>query len=181
MIFDTQKKQKLLVIKHACVMPSNNHNTFGLSPFLVNNCQRESHVMHECVNIDRTVNDRINMHIKLVRTRLDHGSLNIVALSSSNEIHHRNEPIPEWHRATMTASLLNKALPVHEKELHYSFFLDFKLSQSGQAMSITNMQQLDTYCPICNQCKITRSVTAPGGAFKTKNITTIGRNNDYTS
>ena len=81
----------------------------------------------------------------------------------------------------MKASSLNQALRVHEKGSHSSFYLDHKLSQSGQAMSMPTIQQLDLDCPICHQCKITKSIPDPGGTCKTKNSTTIGRNNLHTS
>ena len=43
------------------------------------------------------------------------------------------------------------------------------------------IQKLDLDSPICHQCKITKSIPDPGGACKTKNSTTIGRNNVHTS
>ena len=120
--------------------------------------------MHECVNIEISVDDRIDMPITLMRNYLDHTSINVVMPAPANKIQHSNTSIPVYHRATMTASSLNKALTVHEKGLHSSFFLDFKLSQSRQAINMPDTQQLDADCPIFHQCKITRSVTIPGSA-----------------
>ena len=52
MLLETIYKQLLLIVKQACVMPSNNHNTFGLSTFLIHVCNRVSHEMPDRVNID---------------------------------------------------------------------------------------------------------------------------------
>ena len=81
----------------------------------------------------------------------------------------------------MKASSSNQALTVHEKGLHSSFHLDYKLSQSGQAINMPDIQQLDLDCPICLQCKITKSIPDRGGSIETKNSTTIGRNVVQTS
>ena len=48
-------------------------------------------------------------------------------------------------------------------------------------MIMPTIQQLDLDCPICHQHKITKCIPALGGACKTKNSTTIGRNNVHTS
>ena len=84
--------------------------------------------MRECVKIDLSVDDRINMPVTLVINYLDHVSIKILMTASTNEIQHSNMPILACHRAKMIASSLNKALTVHEKTLHSSFFLHFKLS-----------------------------------------------------
>ena len=43
------------------------------------------------------------------------------------------------------------------------------------------IQQLDLDCPICLQHKLSKSVPDPGGSFKSKNSTTVGRNAVQTS
>ena len=43
---------------------------------------------------------------------------------------------PECHRAVMNDATLNHALMAHGKGLHSSFFLDCKLSKSGQGVGM---------------------------------------------
>ena len=40
MLLESVDKQVLIKMKQACFMPSNNHNTFGLSKFLIHGCKR---------------------------------------------------------------------------------------------------------------------------------------------
>ena len=63
----------------------------------------------------------------------------------------------------MNDTMLNYALTVHEKGMHSSFFLDCKLSQSGQGMGMPIFTQLDIDFPMCHKCKINKIVTSPGG------------------
>ena len=67
------------------------------------------------------------MTITLVRNYLDCVSIKIIMPAYANDVQHNNTPITACHRETMTASSLNKALTVHEKGFHSSFFLDFNL------------------------------------------------------
>ena len=87
--------------------PTNIHNTFGMSPFLINGYRRVSHAMNECATIDLAGNDRVYMTITLIRNYLDYVSIKIVMPESDDEIQNNNTPIPVCPRATMTASSLN--------------------------------------------------------------------------
>ena len=77
--------------------------------------------------------------------------------------------------------LLNSALKVYAKGLYSSFFLDYKLSQSGQVVRMPLFLQLDTEYPACHKHKIIKTVPSPGGVSKTKNTTIVGRNQVLTS
>ena len=52
MLLMTHNKKIILVMKKHCSMLSNNHNTFGLSPFLIHGRNKVSHVMHDSANLD---------------------------------------------------------------------------------------------------------------------------------
>ena len=83
MLLDTPNKKILMSMKQAYVMPSNNHNTLGLSLFLLNGCHRVSHAMNECVAIKNSDKDQANMPITLIRNSLDYISIKIVAPPST--------------------------------------------------------------------------------------------------
>ena len=138
--------------------------------------------MNECVTIDLEDKDQVNIPVSLIRNTLDYVRVKIIKPSSSDALlNNYHDPIPVCLRATMTASSLNQALTVHEKGLHSSFYLDHRLSQSGKAINMPAIQQLDLDCPICLQCQLTKSIPDPGGSIKTKNSTTVGRNDIQTS
>ena len=70
---------------------------------------------------------------------------------------------------------------VHEKVLIPSFYLDFKLSQSGQEMNMPLFLQSATDCHTCNEHKISKIVTSPIGRSITKNSTIVRQNKVLTS
>ena len=86
------------------------------------------------------------------------------------ELHNTNNVslyAPEFHRVILNDPTLNNALTVHEKGLHYSFFLDYTLSQSSQGVGMPIFPQLGIDCPTCHKCKINKTVPSTGGATKT--------------
>ena len=103
----TPSKQIILMTKQSCVMPSNDHNTLGLSPFLINGCHWESRAVNECTTIGLAEKDRASAPITLVRNYLDFVSIKIIVYVPADEIQNNNTPIPVCHRTTMTASSLN--------------------------------------------------------------------------
>ena len=126
MLLDTPTKTILLTIKQDCVMPSNDHNTFGLSPFLLHGCHQVSHVMNQRVTIDLEDTDKVIIPVSLIKNTLDYARVTIIQPSSDNDLPNINiDPIPVCLCATMTASSLNQALTMHEKGLHSSFYLDY--------------------------------------------------------
>ena len=116
-------------------MSSNDHNTFGLSPFLLHSCHQVPHVMNEQVIINLEDADQVILSVSLIKNTLDYVRVTIVQTSSDDDLTNINiDPILVCHRVTMKASSLNQALTIHEKGLHSSFYLDYKLSQLGQAI-----------------------------------------------
>ena len=60
-LLDTLNKKILTAMKQAYLMISNDHNAFGLSPFLLNDCHRVSHAMNECIAIELANKDHVNI------------------------------------------------------------------------------------------------------------------------
>ena len=71
MFLETVDKTMLLIMKQAHAMPSNTHNTFGVSQFLIHGCKRVSHEMHDHVQIGINDATNINVPITLIKNYLD--------------------------------------------------------------------------------------------------------------
>ena len=137
--------------------------------------------MRDRVQTDINEFTNIIIPITLIKNYLDCISVQIMSPSESCNINNISLCAPECRRIVLNDATLSNALIVHEKGLHCSFFLDYKLSQSGQGAGMPIFPQLDIYCPTCHKHKITKTVTSLGGVTKTKNSTTVGRNQTKTS
>ena len=67
MLLATHNKTLLLIMKHAYFMPSNSHNTFGLSPFLIHGRKRETNIVYERVNVDVDHSSNMKIPITMIR------------------------------------------------------------------------------------------------------------------
>ena len=105
LLLETSLNKKLLVImKQTYAMPSNQHNTLGLSPFKLHGCDHVSHSMYEHVDIDFKNNNKVNLPIAVIKNYLDYVSLKITLPTKShkNINNESTKSFPQCFRVQMT-------------------------------------------------------------------------------
>ena len=133
-----------IIMKQRYSMPSNNHSTFSLHSFMMQGYHKAIQSTHNHIEICFNKSTNFIIPIFLIKNYLDH--VNISIILPSNKLH-ANMLCPEFHLVSLTSTSLNHVLTVHEKDLHSLFYLDHKLSRSGQAINIPVFPLLDIKCP----------------------------------
>ena len=154
MVLETDQHKLLTVMKQNYAILSKTHDAIGSSPFMIQGCNKVIHSMCNSIEIVLDDNKNIIMLISLIK-KLDHINIKIILPSDkiNNDLLH-----PECHCAILNDTVLSNALTSHEKGLHSSFFLDYKLCRLGKAIHMPIFPLLDIDCPVCHMRKINKTI-----------------------